>query len=592
MKNIRWIKKISALLLATLLLLSGCGSGDGAEESQSAGPTLTEDGIELLETPVVIAEGTEGYFKVIRPEGSNQVLMGLMFDVMLISDDVRLNYGTDSESDSENTDREILIGRTDRSASKAAMDALGYDDFSVTYAENKIVIAAHNADRLIEATVFLREKLLREADGRVEYIGNYTYRSDEPLMVEEGESLAEYTIVYGHDNLYASAYAIREYVKTLCGAELPIVFGSAPKAGKEIVIGNADREISSLTNSLSMSEGIIAVKDKDLLIATRDSADTQLLFETFTEEYLSGTFTDLFNFRADLSKKVNIFDGMFKDSAAVTEGSDLRIMSFNVLCDLWGNPAVTKRATTVMRVLKAYAPDVVGLQEMSANWHSAVKSAIKDTPYEMILTEHDYVHSTYGNTNFTPILYNATTLTLLESDTVEFTQTGLRYMKTMAYAYFEKKADGKKFVVLNTHYESPGNNEEEKEEHLLDRVAQTADMVALIAELEEKYDCPILVTGDFNTTEGSDKTGKHAPYWNLIEQAELHDAKKSATRINRACTTWHELGEQVAVVSAGSFDHIFGTERVKFSYFNTLVDGMLMSASDHCPIYADVKLIG
>ena len=111
---------------------------------------------------------------------------------------------------------------------------------------------------------------------------------------------------------------------------------------------------------------------------------------------------------------------------------------------------------------------------------------------------------------------------------------------------------------------------------------------AFIDELEAEYDLPILLTGDFNTTEGKDKTNKHAPYWNLIDSG-LHDAKKSADKIKRACTTWHELGSTVSTADAGSFDHIFGNSKVSFKFFNTLVDKMLMSAADHCPIYADVK---
>jgi endonuclease/exonuclease/phosphatase family metal-dependent hydrolase len=160
----------------------------------------------------------------------------------------------------------------------------------------------------------------------------------------------------------------------------------------------------------------------------------------------------------------------------------------------------------------------------------------------------------------------------------------------MSYAYFEVKATGEKFVLLNTHYESPGNNEAEKAEHLEYRNSQTENMVAKIAELEQVYNCPIVITGDFNTTEGNDKTGTHAPYWGLVEGAELQDAKHVADTIKRACSTWHEYGKPASTAKGGSFDHIFGTDRVHFTYFNTLVDKLVITASDHCPIYADIKL--
>ena len=579
-------KNIIAAILITLMTLSvfaGC-------KKEEVLPTVNEDGVALLKEPVVIADANENYFKIMMPDGNTNVLAGCLSEMISPAKGFRLSYDTAAEQENGNTEKEILVGNTCREESKTAMAAIGYDDFSVTYANNKIIIAAHNPERLAEAVRFFKEKCIRSAEGRLEYIGDYTYMSTDSLMIDRGETLADYKIVIGHDKLYMSAYAIQQYIKEKHGAEPEIIYDSEPKSTNEIVLGNADREIAGSAHGLNLNEGIIEVHGKDLLIATRDSIDTNLLFEIFKKSHLSGVYTDSFNFKSDYKAMVNIYDGVFNDSAAFTEGSDIRVMSFNILCDLWGNPSVKNRSEDVMRVIKCYLPDAVGLQEVSANWHSAINDSIKSTPYKLICTEHDYVDKKYGNTNFTPILYNADTLTLIECDTEEYTEAKTRYMRTMSYAYFEQKASGKKFVLLNTHYEAPGNNETEKAEHLEYRKAQTADMVNMIDELEERYGCPVLITGDFNTTEGSDKADQHAPYWNLIEQAELQDAKKSADKIKRACKTWHDLGEQVAATNAGSFDHIFGNEKVHFTYFNTLIDKWLMSASDHCPIYADVKL--
>ena len=234
-------------------------------------------------------------------------------------------------------------------------------------------------------------------------------------------------------------------------------------------------------------------------------------------------------------------------------------------------------------------PDVVGLQEASKSWHTALKSELKNTSYELINTERrEATTEKYGKTNFCPILYNTDTLTLIESDTREFVVTDNLYLRILSYAYFEHKESGNKFVVISTHYADPGADEAEKAKNVEIRKSQTEEMIALIAELEAKYNCAVLLTGDFNTTEGSEKTGKHAPYWNLINSG-LSDAKKSADKINRACTTWHELGQLVDPSPAGSFDHIFGNDKVHFTYFNTLVDKAIINAADHCPIYADVK---
>lgn len=581
MKFSKALKRISALTLALFFALTVLVSCKNEKE-----PTVTEEGIVLLETPVVVADASEAYFKVVKSTASTNEINACLSALVNIADGFTLKYENAKEENNGNTDGEILLGNTCRTESKEAMNEVGYDGFSIKYANNKIVIAAHTPERLSEATAFLKEKLLRVSDGKLEYIGDYTYNSDAALMIGEGESIADYKIVCGDDNLYMNAQKIQKYIKDNLGAELEIIYDTKPKSSPEIVLGNAKRDIAKLTDSLNMGEGMIAVKDKDLLIAAKDMTTTVKAFEMFAEQYMSGIYTDSFNFKADLSVTESVFKSQFKESPDITGDADIRVMSFNVLCDLWGNEGVSGRDTTVAQTLLYYTPDVVGFQEMSSNWHNSVKKLLKATPYKLINLEHDHVNDKYGNLNFTPILYNSDTLTLIENDTKEFTETDLRYMKTMSYAYFEHKESGKKFVVLNTHFEAPDSSSDRS---LVLRTKQAADIISFVKELETKYDCPIVVTGDFNSTEGKDKTGAHLPYWSLIDSG-LHEAKYSADKIQRACKTWHELGSQVSTAADGSFDHIFGTERVKFTYFNTLVDKVLMNASDHCPIYADVKL--
>lgn len=578
------MKKYLALALAIIFValpICSCKNNDG--------PTVNEDGVVLLEEPIVIADASGAYFTVVKPSESTEIIDSCVFSLAKPAEGFSLKHAVAKEDGNGNTDKEILLGFTCRAESAAAMESIGFDDYSITYSNNKIIVAAHNPQRLSEAVTFLKEKLLKVTDGKLEYIGNYTYESSDALMVDEGESIADYKIVCGYDDLYMGAQNIQKYVKAKYGVQLEIIYDTKPKDGKEIVLGNAKRDICALADGLGMGEGIIAVKDKDLLIAAKDITTTLSLFDIFTEEYISGLYTDTFNFKADFETTVNVYKDEFKDSNKVSDGSDIRVMSFNVLVDIWSNtPAVKGRDTTVAKTLLYYTPDVVGLQEASATWHKNLKSLLKNTPYKLICTEHEYVDAKYGNLNFVPILYNSETLTLKDSGTREYTSAHVKYMRTISWALFEKVEGKEQFIVVNTHYEAPGKNAEEKAEYLEHRKKQTADMIKFLVELEDKYDLPILLTGDFNTTEGNDKTGHHSPYWNIINSG-MHEAKHSADVIKRACSTWHELGSSVSTAPAGSFDHIFGNDKVKFKYFNTLVDKMLIDAADHCPIYADVK---
>ncbi len=572
------ILSLSLVFLFAVLALVGCKKED---------TTVDSDGIELLDTPIVIADASGVYYKVARPQQSTTVYTSCSYSVATHSPSFSIQQTVAKESDNATASNEILIGNTCRAQSKDTLSSIGFDDFKITTVDGMIVIAAHTPERLTEAVDFLKENLLKETDGRLEYIGNYHFKSEEALMVDEGESWADYKIVCCDDNLYSAANSIKKFIKDTCGEDVEVIYDSKPKEGKEIVLGSSvKRDICSLTQELAIGEFLVAVKDKDLLVAAKDETSSLKALEVFKSDYLSGVYSDTFNFVEGFSLTDNAYRSTFSDSAAFTEGSDIRVMSFNLLVDIWADtPPVSGRDKTVASTILCYKPDVIGFQETSSNWHSAIKNAIKNTPYKLICVEHEnYSHEKYGKTCFTPILYNSDTVKLIESGVEEFVESDNHYMKTIAWAYFEHTASGKKFVQVNTHF-TPSHAEQSLEY----RTAQALEVLALADSLESQYDCPVLITGDFNSTEGKDKENAHKPYWSIIDGG-FSDAKYSATKINRNCSTWHELGAQVSTATANSLDHIFGNEKVKFTYFNTLVDKILMSASDHCPIYADVIL--
>ena len=589
-KFVRYIVILLILLLG-MSAISGCGLfkfGETEESTDTHDSTanidtesqITEDGVMLLDTPIVIAEGKNAYFKSVRPDVNNDIFATCIAELRNPADGFTLSFGVAREADNENTDGEILIGNTCRPQSKAEMDKIGYDDFSITYVENKIVVVAHTSDRLVEAVAFLKEKLLRVNGDRLEYIGDYIYKSDAALMIDEGESIADYKIVCGHDNLYMRAYNVQQYIKNKYGVTLDIIFDNKPKEGKEIVLGNANRDIAKLAEGVAATDAIIAVQDKDLLVSANNYATIVRAVEYFEREYLSGIFTDGFNFKADMMETYNVHKDSFNDSNNLAGGADLRIMSFNVLCELYNEkPPISGRDIAVASVIINYLPDVVGLQEMSPNWHKALESMLSGSPYKMIEKKNTLENKVHQNINFSPIIYNSDTVTYIESGIKEYSAASKPFAYVMTWGYFEHKVSGEKFVVINTHLDL--RNKEEP--YLTNRATQAAEMAAFINEMKERYNCPVITTGDYNTTEAEDG------YKTITGVAQVSEAKYTAKKINRQCVTYHDLGKTVSVSKANSIDHIFGTDRVEFMYFNVLVDKTVINASDHCPIYADVK---
>ena len=82
-------------------------------------------------------------------------------------------------------------------------------------------------------------------------------------------------------------------------------------------------------------------------------------------------------------------------------------------------------------------------------------------------------------------------------------------------------------------------------------------------------------------------------YKRFIELTGYHEAKYSAKIVERAHSTFHKpepLGMMPNIEKKESIDHIFGSPDAEFLFFTILVDQIVLDNSDHCPIYADIKL--
>ena len=237
------MKKIVVLLLTLTFILSAFAGCKKSEEDIS----VNGDGVALLSEPVVIADGLGAYFSVAKPDVTDDTITKCVSALSKPADGINLKVAVAKESENANTNGEILLGNTCRTQTKDAMANIGYDDYSITYVDGKIVIAAHTPERLYDAVTFMHEKCLRVSDGKLEYIGNYTFESSEALMIDDGESISDYKIVCGNDNLYMAAQMIQKYINDNLGVKLEIIYDTKPSEGKEIVLGNAKRDIASLT---------------------------------------------------------------------------------------------------------------------------------------------------------------------------------------------------------------------------------------------------------------------------------------------------------------------------------------------------------
>ena len=192
------------------------------------------------------------------------------------------------------------------------------------------------------------------------------------------------------------------------------------------------------------------------------------------------------------------FSALRMEDNTLVDATALRIMSANVLVHIesWGGEPVKPRAHRFAEAIKHYAPDVIGVQEMCSDWYKYLMPQISDD-YEVIEPKNSAIRE-----NRTPIIYNKTKLRLLDNDLIKYSKGDNNACRVITYGVFERLSDGKKFAVTSTHLDLIRMNDYEKERLIM--LKQASEFFDTIDTLKSKYDCPIFMTGDYNSMERED----------------------------------------------------------------------------------------
>lgn len=568
-------RKTFLLLLLTLLLVSSCG---GTPDTPAGGSTAAEP----EKTEIVLHSGGKTVYRLIRPEEAPAPLIELYTGIAqaMKSGGIAF-YGGNSDwlprgAQPDAAEKELLLGNTSRPESGEVLSELGPDDYAVTVRGNKIVIAAHNEVRLREAVNVFCTELLRfeTGDGGITAVltGTRVQKGGGADVIQRNGGLASYTVVTrtGWAQGQESAETLAAALKTVYSAAVKIADDSAPKNGPEIVIGSADRDICrKFAAAPTWDLGLVAEDGGDIVILGDSDYASAAAVTQFIARFVSQCYSDTLVIGE--GTKMTETNYTFAESPARAEGTDIRVMSFNLLAELWNDkPPIEGRDTAAMAVVRAFAPDVLGIQEVSDGWHTHLAPLLSDG-YAM--TDRNIPD---GRTNYSTLVYNTKTLKLLEHGVNVYSQGNDPKLRCATWAQFEVIATGKKFIALSTHWDL-GSNPQFQAIH-------SEEMAALVLQLENRYGCPVVTTGDYNSNE------KSANYTNFVTKTGYQDAKFTAKKAERTCKTTHTRGASFADTPGNAIDHIFGSAGVEFLYYNILKDQVALDASDHCPIYADVKL--
>lgn len=584
------MKRILPLILILLLLLPvavGCVNGDAPDASTSPDNTDGDGTQAVAEAPDIAASaGDLSLYTLIRAEDTSQELLDLASNLRTTMNEMcgkQIKIATDwvKRGDTPDPDApEILLGNTNRPETAQVLSSITSSDYAVRLVGSKLVIAAYTMENLRAAVDKLAGELITVRDGEdgkvLELKNEFTYASGKAELFGEANPLSAYRIVRRKNAPAAcsAAATLAERIEKLCGVTLEIVDPSLAPTEYEIIIGQTDRPESVAAAADCSAVGyVIRAAGKKLVITGGSAYAVTAAVNMLCSTLLSGICSPVFNLAADFNM-VSDGQGLALDGAedpALAEGADLRVMSFNILAELWNDkPPIKGRDELTVSILFSYMPDVAGLQEVSANWHTTLSGMLEGV--------YSFASPVIpgGSTNYSTLIYNNAKAELIETGVEVYSQGNDPKLRNLTWGYFRRISDGATYLVTCTHWDISANA------HM--RVVQAVENADIILRLTEKYKCPVFCTGDYNSNENSDE------YKGFMAKTGLQDSKFDSERVERACKTTHTLGTKVSTSKAVCIDHIAVSQGVSLKYYNTLVCDAAINSSDHCPIYVDAAL--
>ena len=250
----------------------------------------------------------------------------------------------------------------------------------------------------------------------------------------------------------------------------------------------------------------------------------------------------------------------------------MKSMTFNILCAGRGENHWVFRQKLVRDIIKKYAPDTFGLQEVHYAWMRYLINQFKDT-YDFVGVGKDD-----GNKKgeYSPVFYNKHKFELLDKEDFWLSETpdapSLGWdgaeNRTCSYAVLKEKETEKVYVVFNTHLDHKG------------RTAQVEGMKLIMKKFAElnTSKLPQLLTADFNVEQNDE----------IFDEClkTMKNARLVAPKTDNKGTYNGWVGGKSTCI-----DHLFlsGFEILEYKTVDQKW-GNTIFISDHYPVYALAKI--
>ena len=618
MKRISFFRvlALTLALLTGILCLAACGPKSnipaGTTAIDTSPSTSTGDG---GNTPASLSAwnvGTEATFKVVTPKTPTASLTAAktaLLEAFRQKTGVAPAAKTDEIKKTAIRDTlslEILLGRTAYDETATVLGTLTEGQFAIALTGNKLVITAPNDGDLAAAVAYFTEhyiNVMPVIDGKYS-LSTATYVSPVPKTGDgvarvNGTEISSFGIVYetaraGYDEV---ARYLQEMMKEL-GYDAAI-YGDTYRADSgtpEILIGKTNRAVSS---------ELYGAENCPLMNYTLTARGNKLQIVS-GGPYSAYACVNAMRFSFFGAKDPTYADGVILSddlsiSNPIPEGTDLRIMTYNVLAERWagtyneegqtGCLSVPLRAEIVASVLAGCLADAVGLQETDRAW-------IDILPYYLDLLKTDYnVEYTWkfydfrGLQTLTTVLYRSDRYTVEDSGIQNFSYWEVHHpnndynLRLVEWVYLKPlDAGGKEFILVNTHWGELDDAEK--------GIAAVDEEITLVNSLQTAHPTtPIFCTGDFNSSWNPKRDPAEDPnFAHFKDGTGMRDscqvAVAAGTRVNDA--------GGCAAPGAGRgtgysyIDHVIGSLSWTVVKYETIV-GNANYASDHSPHVVDFR---
>ena len=579
---------IILLLLSASLLLSGCASDKGTtNESESVSQTESvsesesiDDGTTLKEGEVAVFEDGKCLYKnvVYSADASDEesdLAVYVHTSLRELTKTVKLSEDAVYNADT----KEIVVAlSSERYPEIAALqEGLRYSDYVIAEVGNKLIVTAQSLDGLEAATTKLIKMITANVGKIVTDIVINEVRYEAKYKTESftisGNDIKDYTIIYPKVNKSSdidysvSASAWRSLIGDACGYMLPIADDSTEVRDKEILIGSTNRpESEGYVEPLHFE---ISVSGSKLVVSCGGSYSAEKCIPNFTSAFVSGTRTTVLDESSTVSG-----DFMTDPELARTDDTDIRLMSFNILCEgiNWNSTGkilpVQPRLEIFLANLYAYRPDVISVTETSACWAENLHAHLGNG-YKLILNKFEN-----GADNYSAIIYNSETVRLDGSGLVRYSKyDGSHWCRNMAWGEFTVRSTGKEFAFISTHWDV----------NYPQAIEEADEFNAKIVELSKNGTRPVMTGGDMNARVDD------VNYLRLMEYGNVNNAKEVTENLLNDIGTCKILFQPPTRDPYKSIDHIFITKDVTCTMFITMEENATIDMSDHAGIMADVK---